>query len=581
MAARQGGGLRLVFLACCQSATRSPADAFRGLGPALVAAGVPAVVAMQEPVALETARSFAATFYGRLARHGFADLAANEARSALLAAGLPGAAVPVAFLRLKNGRLLGFRGTLLGRRSSGFWTTLIENIADGECTPSSARGSRGGSSSPADLARSLAAKYGYPFPDEDNLPRVAQFVGTLDPLRLRREVLRLLGDGFRRWHGLPADPAAPRELDAALRAAGWSGLVRATAETEVHHQLADLGLPLYLTTNFDSLMTLALEGAGRRPRREALPWREAARLDEPHRGSAAPHARGARGAPPLRHGRRPALHGALGRRPPGLPVAHLAAPRVHPAHGRERRPGAHDPAVPGLPPPRAGPQGAAEGPPLPPRLQPVAAPPRGRAGGRPGRREGGLRGGPALPRGLLRRLADRRLLGEHAAVRGRPPRPLAGARPWLRSIPTSARGPSRRRTGVASSAASGRCASSSRSPWPGGWCCSTPPRGRAPARAAGSARTPAPGRRAPAGGRRTRRTGPSVRACGHCASSSGAVARGLAAVLATALAARLATVPATGSRTSAVAIGDNGQRIRRVWGSRPLCPGPATKRRQE
>ncbi len=284
LVARRGGGLRLVFLACCQSATRSSADAFRGLGPALVAAGVPAVVAMQEPVAIETARAFAGTFYGRLARHGFADLAANEARSALLAAGLPGAAVPVAFLRLRNGRLLGFRGQILGRRSAGFWTTLIENIADGECTPILGPGvTRRLLPSPAELARSLAAKYGYPFPDEDNLPRVAQFVGTLDPLRLRKEVLRLLAGGFRRWHGLPVDSRSSMDLNRVLRDAGWSGLVRTSGETVIHHQLADLGLPLYLTTNFDSFMTLALEAGGKRPRREALPWREAAHLEEPHR----------------------------------------------------------------------------------------------------------------------------------------------------------------------------------------------------------------------------------------------------------------------------------------------------------
>jgi hypothetical protein len=39
MLARQGTSLRLVFLASCQTATRSPADAFRGFASTLVAAG--------------------------------------------------------------------------------------------------------------------------------------------------------------------------------------------------------------------------------------------------------------------------------------------------------------------------------------------------------------------------------------------------------------------------------------------------------------------------------------------------------------------------------------------------------------
>jgi hypothetical protein len=47
---------RLVFLASCQTATRSTADAFLGLAPKLVTAGVPAVIAMQDFVAINTAR---------------------------------------------------------------------------------------------------------------------------------------------------------------------------------------------------------------------------------------------------------------------------------------------------------------------------------------------------------------------------------------------------------------------------------------------------------------------------------------------------------------------------------------------
>jgi tetratricopeptide (TPR) repeat protein len=95
----------LVFLAACQTATRSTTDAFLGMAPKLVSAGVPAVVAMQGLVAAESALKFGTTFYGRLLAHGQVDLAANEARSTLLTAGRPAAAVPVLFMRLKSGRL--------------------------------------------------------------------------------------------------------------------------------------------------------------------------------------------------------------------------------------------------------------------------------------------------------------------------------------------------------------------------------------------------------------------------------------------------------------------------------------------
>ena len=95
----------LIFLASCQSATRSPADAFRGLAPSLIEAGVPAVVAMQDRVTVETARTFSRTFYQQLLRHGQVDLACNEARSSLLTSRLPGSQIPVLFSRLLDNQL--------------------------------------------------------------------------------------------------------------------------------------------------------------------------------------------------------------------------------------------------------------------------------------------------------------------------------------------------------------------------------------------------------------------------------------------------------------------------------------------
>ena len=105
MLAQLGTRPELVTLVACQSATRSTADAFAGLGPKLVSIGIPAVLAMQDVVTIETARVFEATFYQRLLAHGYVDLAANEARGTLLTAGRSDAAVPVLFLRLKDGQL--------------------------------------------------------------------------------------------------------------------------------------------------------------------------------------------------------------------------------------------------------------------------------------------------------------------------------------------------------------------------------------------------------------------------------------------------------------------------------------------
>ena len=96
---------QLVVLAACQSAQQSLSEVFTGLGPKLVQIGLPAVVAMQADVTLLTARQFAATFYRQLVAHGTVDLALNEARSTLITNGRFDAAVPVLFMRLRDGRL--------------------------------------------------------------------------------------------------------------------------------------------------------------------------------------------------------------------------------------------------------------------------------------------------------------------------------------------------------------------------------------------------------------------------------------------------------------------------------------------
>jgi formylglycine-generating enzyme required for sulfatase activity len=98
--------LRLAFLASCQTASRSPADAFRGFAPALIEAGVPAVLAMQDLIPVETARAFSRAFYTELLKHGQVDRACNGARAALLTAKLPGSSIPVLFSRLIDNQLL-------------------------------------------------------------------------------------------------------------------------------------------------------------------------------------------------------------------------------------------------------------------------------------------------------------------------------------------------------------------------------------------------------------------------------------------------------------------------------------------
>ena len=100
--------LRCVVLQSCQSAAPTPADGppFVGIGPRLVQLGVPAVVAMQDFVAMEDARVFAATFYRSLVRDGVVDAAVNDGRNAIfLKSANDNFSIPVLFMRLKGGLL--------------------------------------------------------------------------------------------------------------------------------------------------------------------------------------------------------------------------------------------------------------------------------------------------------------------------------------------------------------------------------------------------------------------------------------------------------------------------------------------
>jgi hypothetical protein len=95
-------GISLVFLNACESGRGGRSDWARGVAPALVAAGLPAVVANQYAVLDAAALVFARELYARLAaRSGLGD-AAREARIALareLGASRIDWAVPVVFAR--------------------------------------------------------------------------------------------------------------------------------------------------------------------------------------------------------------------------------------------------------------------------------------------------------------------------------------------------------------------------------------------------------------------------------------------------------------------------------------------------
>lgn len=295
---------QLIFLAACQSAVSlsregggpgrgTTAEAFRGLGPKLVRIGVPAVVAMQDFVALETARKFSATFYTRLLEHGQVDQASNEARATLLTAGRSDAAVPVLFMRLKSGQLWSKeadgRGKLLSSQTPRvFWRTVMRLIEDETCTPIIGPRVHGRwLPLPSEIAERWAREYEYPFGNRDSLAHVAQYLDTTGGEDFSRsELTRALRDEFKarlpealRPRGRQrvltqlVQAALQQDVGDAALAPGWMRLA-GDDPNEPHRVLASLDLPLYLTTNCDSFMVEALAAQGKQPRRAFCHWHE-------------------------------------------------------------------------------------------------------------------------------------------------------------------------------------------------------------------------------------------------------------------------------------------------------------------
>jgi hypothetical protein len=273
---------RLVVLLSCQSAVAGKGGVLSALGPRMAEAGIPAVLAMQGDVSMATAARLMPVFFHELRQDGQIDRALAAARGSVLAAD-PNCTdfwMPVLFSRLKNGQVW-----YVPRMSSsvGFdaWETLKNAIQEKRCTPVLGPGvMESWLGQPGEIARRWAMKYRYPLaPDEfDQLPRVAQYISRKEsPTELQSEYNRSLREEItKRYEAhVPEDLAeaefwkSSQVLKALNSAAGqlWNA-----PATQVHRWLADLKLPIYVTTCTDDLLAQALKQRGANPVVRLCPW---------------------------------------------------------------------------------------------------------------------------------------------------------------------------------------------------------------------------------------------------------------------------------------------------------------------
>ena len=126
------------------------------------------------------------------------------------------------------------------------WNILIKRIYAEKCTPFIGAGACAGTLPlGSDIARNWAKEHSYPLHDAGDLARVSQFLALKDPIFPKEEIQAL----FRK--------VAPPDF---------------TKPDEPHALLADLNLPVYITTNYDSFMYRALKDRQRDPKRELCKW---------------------------------------------------------------------------------------------------------------------------------------------------------------------------------------------------------------------------------------------------------------------------------------------------------------------
>jgi hypothetical protein len=138
------------------------------------------------------------------------------------------------------------------------WELLIRAIRSRRCTPFLGAGVNSGVLPLGrDIALKWAVEYDYPLEDPHNLIRVAQFLAVeYYPMFPKDEIIRLFQE----------ISTSPDFSD----------------ESEPHRVLAELPIPVYLTTNYDNFMVAALERKFRDPKREVCRWNAITR-NEPSR----------------------------------------------------------------------------------------------------------------------------------------------------------------------------------------------------------------------------------------------------------------------------------------------------------
>lgn len=274
---------RLIVLASCESAGDGSGEALAALGPRLAEAGIPAVLAMQGKISMETVALFMPVFFEELSRDGQIDRALAVARGAVR--DQSDYWMPALFMRLRSGRIWYVPGFGLADDDADVkWRSLTRFIEDGIATPvvgpgvaETLIGSR------QELARQWAEEHGFPLArtDADILPQVAQYVVTHEsaaflPIAVRETLQKSLIGRFKAV--LPAELLEARRWSLEQLSEAFDHALNELWGKDAdgpYQLLARLKLPIYITTErYTDLMARALRDAGAEPEQRIARWNE-------------------------------------------------------------------------------------------------------------------------------------------------------------------------------------------------------------------------------------------------------------------------------------------------------------------
>lgn len=269
---------RLAILVSCESAgtgqdtDQAEITPFVALGPLLAEAGIPAVIAMQGAISIETATHFLEVFVATLQETGIIDIAAACARDSIH--NRPDAWMPVLFMRSKSGVFWQRQQPAIDRSQFDKWKTLIQHLKAGTCVPIIGPGLLEPLiGSTREIAARLVERHSLELesPVRETLPHVAQLLELhMDRTSMRREIADVLYEELaRRSGGVWPDDSDTRPLYERLKqtsAEVWK------CEFDPYQALARLPIPLFVNAAPDSLLEFALEDIGKEPHVVLCPW---------------------------------------------------------------------------------------------------------------------------------------------------------------------------------------------------------------------------------------------------------------------------------------------------------------------